>query len=255
MAGTFIFSGQREQNERTLIKRYFSGSIIFHIVLLLMVVLIGAWVDSRPRVVFQSVQAKLVKLGKERDKRLLPRIVKKKTPIVRNKKKEKGNSLKKTAKKVKKIRKPKKEVAKKQHKSLQNLLSGAMKDIERDARAEESDEGAKNGVENGDVTDPTLAAKGNLYARKVAAIIRSNWKIPSLISKNDLPSLKSVVYFRITFSGEVYNISISRKSGNSLFDNSVIEALKRTEKLPLPTDKHLRKIILKEGFECPFTAG
>lgn len=251
---TFIFSPQTQKSEKKRITRFFSGSFFAHILLFLMLIAIGAWFESQPRIVFHSIQAKLVKLGKKRKKRLLPRIVKKEQTHVKNKKKTKGNTLKKKAVKKKKLEKPKTKVVKKK-KSLENLLAGAMKEIEKDARAEESDEGRKDGAKDGDVTDPMLATKGNLYARKVANIIRSNWNIPSLISKKDLQLLQTTVFFRITFSGEVYNISIATKSGNSLFDNSILEALAKTNTLPLPIDKVLRKIILKEGFECPFTAG
>ncbi|MCK5808292.1 TonB C-terminal domain-containing protein [bacterium] len=251
---TFIFSDSRNDAEKKRVLRFFSGSLGVHVLLFLILLALGAWIESQPRIVFHSVQAKLVKFGKKREKRLLPRIVKKTQPVVKNKIKDKGNTLKKKKIVKKKLEKPKTKVPEKK-KSLENLLAGAMKEIEKDARAEESDEGHKDGAKDGDVTDPTLAAKGNLYARKVSRIIRSNWNIPSLISKEDLQSLQSIVFFRITFSGEVYNISIATKSGNSLFDNSILEALNKTGKLPLPTDKKLKKIILKEGFECPFTAG
>lgn len=251
---SFIFSEKSNTHEKKRVKQFFSGSLSVHIVILLLFIAVGTWFDSRPRIVFNSIQAKLVKLGKKREKRLLPRIVKKTQPVVKNKIKDKGNSLKKKEVAKKKLEKPKTKVPEKK-KSLENLLAGAMKEIEKDARAEESDEGRKDGAKDGDVTDPTLAAKGNLYARKVAGIIRSNWNIPSLISKKDLQSLRSTVFFRITFSGEVYNVSIATKSGNSLFDNSILEALTKTGKLPLPGDKKLKKMILKEGFECPFTAG
>jgi len=123
-----------------------------------------------------------------------------------------------------------------------------------DPRAEQSKEGDKKGVPNGDVTDPALALKANMYARQISVMIKRNWNIPSIISADELKKLKTEIYFRITYSGEVYDVKIRTSSGNHVYDSSVIEAVKKTGRLPLPDDKNLKKLVLKEGFECPFTS-
>ena len=139
--------------------------------------------------------------------------------------------------------------------SLDELLAGkTIESIKRDARAEVSNEGAKDGVEDGEVTDPALALKANMYARKVAQLIRGNWNIPSIISPAELKTLNTEIFFRITFDGGIYDIKIGKSSGNKIFDSSVIEAIRKTGKLPLPEDKEFRKLVLKEGFVCPFSA-
>ncbi|HNW81682.1 MAG TPA: cell envelope integrity protein TolA [bacterium] len=246
---TFIFGNRHSESEKKTVKRFFAGSFVLH-VLFILVFASGLILDRGRRIEFSSVQARLVKLGVERDKKLLPRITKKekaKAPID-----EKGNAL--TADEKKKDKKDDKKDDKKAP-SLAELLSGSIKDIKEDARAEETDEGAADGVEDGDVTDPALALKADMYTRKISALIRNNWSIPGIIQNDQLKGLQAEAFFRITYSGEVYSVEIRTSSGNNLFDSSVIEAIKKTGTLPLPEDRDLKKLVLKEGFECPFTPG
>lgn len=251
-SSTFVFNKRYDKTETSLLSKFYALSIVVHIVL---VIIFGSGFlfTGKKKIKFDTVQARLVKLGKERDKRLLPRITKTKKAKT-HKEDKKGNSLKKPVKKKEK-KKIKKEKKVKKQPSLAELLSGSIQDIKEDARAEETDEGAKDGVADGDVTDPALALKANMYTRKVSALIRKNWQIPAIIKKEDLSSLSAEVFFRITFSGEVYGIEVVAASGNNIFDSSVIEAIKKTGKLPLPKDRELKKLVLKEGFECPFTPG
>ena len=273
--GSFIFGKNSGEMDRKTFLGCSAGSLVLHI-LVLIVFGSGLWFAESHKIEFEVVQAKLVKLGEERDKKLLPRITQPK-PTPKSEKKDaktepkkeekaepkkkpdgKENSLKpkeepKAAEKKKPEEKPKDE--KKKASSLDDLLSGdVMEKIKRDARAEESKEGAKDGVDDGDVTDPALAMKANMYARQVSKKIKENWNIPSIISADERKNLMTKIYFKITYSGEVYDIKIKSSSGNSVYDSSVIEAVKKTGRLPLPDDKNLKKLVLKEGFECPFTS-
>lgn len=273
--GSFIFGKNSGGVSRKTFLGCSVGSLILHI-LVLAVFGSGLWFTESHKIEFEVVQAKLVKLGEERDKKLLPRITQPK-PAPKSEKKDertepkkaektepkpkpdgKANSLKpkeepKPAEKKKAEEPPKEE--KKKPSSLDELLAGdVMEKIKRDARAEETKEGAKDGVDDGDVTDPALALKANMYARLISKRIKENWNIPSIISADERKKLMTKIYFKITFSGEVYDIKIQSSSGNSVYDSSVIEAVKKTGKLPLPDDKNLKKLVLKEGFECPFTS-
>lgn len=273
--GSFIFGKNSGGVSRKTFLGCSVGSLILHI-LVLAVFGSGLWFTESHKIEFEVVQAKLVKLGEERDKKLLPRITQPK-PAPKSEKKDertepkkaektepkpkpdgKANSLKpkeepKPAEKKKAEEPPKEE--KKKPSSLDELLAGdVMEKIKRDARAEETKEGAKDGVDDGDVTDPALALKANMYARLISKRIKENWNIPSIISADERKKLMTKIYFKITFSGEVYDIKIQSSSGNSVYDSSVIEAVKKTGRLPLPDDKNLKKLVLKEGFECPFTS-
>ncbi len=276
--GSFIFGKNSGEMNRKTFLGCSAGSLVLHILVLIFFGS-GLWFAESHRIEFESVQAKLVKLGEERDKKLLPRITQPK-PAPKSEKKDpkpeptkeeqpaekvqpkpddgKANSLKpkeqpKPAEKTQKEEPPKEE--KKKPSSLDDLLAGdVMEKIKRDARAEESKEGAKDGVDDGDVTDPALALKANMYARLISKKIKENWNIPSIISADERKKLMTKIYFKITYSGEVYDIKIKSSSGNQVYDSSVIEAVKKTGRLPLPDDKNLKKLVLKEGFECPFTS-
>lgn len=275
--GSFIFGKNSGGIDRKTFLGCSAGSLVLHILVLIFFGS-GLWFAESHKIEFDIVQAKLVKLGEERDKKLLPRITQPK-PAPKSEKKDlknepkkeekpaekpkqkpdgKENSLKpkeepKKAEQTKKDEPPKEEENKPS--SLDELLSGdVMEKIKRDARAEETKEGSKDGVDDGDVTDPALALKANMYARQVSKKIKENWSIPSIISAEERKKLMTKIYFKITFSGEVYDIKITSSSGNSVYDSSVIEAVKKTGKLPLPDDKNLKKLVLKEGFECPFTS-
>lgn len=252
-AGSFIFGDASKRSESKNVSKFYLYSLTIHIFFIIGLAS-GLWFDRSKKIQFDTVQARLVKLGEERDKKFLPRIIKKESVRSSNAD-EKGNSLKPVEKKETKKTEKKEENKIDKPPSLAELLSGAMKEIKKDARAEDSKEGAKDGVEDGDVTDPALALKANMYTRKISALIRKNWSIPSIINKGELANLETKAFFRITYSGEVYSLQIVSSSGNKIFDSSVLEAIKKTETLPLPEDKELKKLVLKEGFECPFTSG
>ncbi|MBP5435092.1 cell envelope integrity protein TolA [bacterium] len=272
--GTFIFGAQDDAKKTKHFRIVLGISLLSHI-LIFIIFGTNLFFQNSRRIEFESIPARLVRLGEERDKKLLPRVTKpetapktaKKDPVpqketvkkVEEKKtpeNAKPNSLKKPEEKKSEKKAEKAPEQKKQKaQSLDELLAGkTIESIKRDARAEVSNEGAKDGVEDGEVTDPALALKANMYARKVAQLIRGNWNIPSIISPAELKTLKTEIFFRITFDGGIYDIKIGKSSGNKIFDSSVIEAIRKTGKLPLPEDKEFRKLVLKEGFVCPFSA-
>lgn len=244
---TFIFGSRYSESENKRVKRFFAFSLAVH--LLLFAFFSSGLIERSRKIEFNSVQARLVKLGVERDQKLLPRITKKETAKAQVK--EKANSI--TSVEKKNDKKDEKKDAKAP--SLAELLSGTMKEIKEDARAETTDEGAADGVVDGDVTDPALALKADMYTRKISALIRNNWKIPAIIQNEQLKDLHAKAFFRITYSGEIYSVEIIDSSGNNLFDSSVIEAIKKTGTVPLPEDRELKKLVLQEGFECPFIPG
>ncbi len=249
MSVAFVF--QRQGKEEKLFWLVFCMSIALHLGFVVLLRFSGNLFSSGPDIKFESVEARLVKFGtKKREEKLLPRIYKEKeTAAVKAVKDEKGNSLKPVEKPKKEENKP---VAKKKEVDLASLIDNELKNIKNDPRAEVSNEGSKDGAKDGDVTDETLAIKGNLYLRQIQKIMKSNWKIPSIIAKEKLAQLKVEVSARITFAGELYGMNIEVSSGDKVYDSSVIEAIKKTATLPLPTDKDLKKRVLKEGFRWTF---
>lgn len=246
----YIFSHDGYQREKDSVIKFTVSSLAAHLIIISVIIGVGSWLKMHTTLDMNTIEAQLVRFGeKPRDPKLLPRIYKKEKPAAAAKD-EKGNSVtQKETDKKKEKKEEKKEV------NLDKLLSSAMEDIKEDARAEKTKEGDKSGVRNGEVINPALAIKGNMYIREINSIIRENWKIPGIIAKDTLSRLKTEISFRITFSGEIYDIAVITDSENKIFDSSVIEAIKKTVKLPLPADKELKKYVLKEGLQWVFTPG
>lgn len=247
---SYIFAAPVFAAEKRQVTRFTAVSLLLHVGIAVAIMTVGAYLNMTPKIEFESVETRLVKFGeKPRDKKLLPRVVKKDEAAAP--KVGAANTLKEPEKKKepdKSKEEPKKTA------DLNALLGDALKDIKKDARAEETKEGSPDGVRDGDVTDPAFAVKGSLYVRQISALIRRNWKIPSLITPDLLATLKAEIYFRITPSGEVYDLQVVTPSGDNKFDSSVIEAVKLTAKLPLPEDRHLKKYVLTEGLQWGFTS-
>ncbi|RME63676.1 MAG: TonB C-terminal domain-containing protein, partial [Nitrospirae bacterium] len=69
------------------------------------------------------------------------------------------------------------------------------------------------------------------YAAQVRALIKSEWVFPSALAQR----VYSVeVRFRVKPDGEVTGIAIIKSSGNSLFDASVVKAIKKASPFPPP---------------------
>jgi len=250
MRSSYIFAAQVFEAEKRALVRFTTASVALHIVIAVAIIGAGSFLNLAPKIQFEAVEARLVKFGeKPREKKLLPRIVKKEAVAAKT---GKANALVKEAD-------PKKEPEKKEEPKkatdLDSLLGSALEDIKKDARAEETKEGTQDGDKDGDVTDPALAMKGDLYIRQISALIKKNWKIPSIITNDMLAALKAEIYFRITPAGEIYDIQVVTPSDNRNYDSSVIEAVKVTARLPLPEDKKLKKYVLTEGLQWGFTSG
>jgi len=258
MNRAYLFAPQVFAEEKRWLTRFTAISILLHVIVVGAVIGVGSYLNLAPKIEFEAIEARLVRFGEQpRDKKLLPRIVKNEAPAPAT---VKGPANTLTDKETpKQPEKEKKELEKKKEEpkkatTLDSLLGSALDEIRKDARAEVSKEGSPDGVRDGDVTDPSLAIKGNLYVRQVATLIRRNWKIPSLIPPSDLGSLKAELFFRITPAGEIYDLRIVTSSGNTHFDSSVLEAVKLTAAIPLPEDKKLKKYVLTEGLQWQFTS-
>ncbi len=251
MRSSYIFAAQVFETEKRALKRFITASAVLHILIAVSIVVVGSYLNLAPKIQFEAVEARLVKFGeKPREKKLLPRIVKKEAVAAKT---GKANTITKEADKKKEPDQKKEEP--KKATNLDSLLGSALEDIKKDARAEETKEGTQDGDKDGDVTDPALALKGDLYIRQISALIKKNWKIPSIITNDMLAALKAEIYFRITPAGEIYDIQVVTPSDNRNYDSSVLEAVKVTARLPLPEDKKLKKYVLTEGLQWGFTSG
>ena len=100
--GSFIFGKNSGGVSRKTFLGCSAGSLVFHILVLIFFGS-GLWFAESHKIEFESVQAKLVKLGEERDKKLLPRITQPK-PAPKSEKKDEKPEPKKEEKPVEKTK-------------------------------------------------------------------------------------------------------------------------------------------------------
>jgi len=189
------------------------------------------------------VVAKLVKLGKPREKFWLPRIVEPphaEAPPQVLKVAEDPNAAKAP---VEAPRPDNPTISK----NLKRALDRARK---LEALAEpEPDEGQLNGSEHGTANE---ASAGDAYATAIFEAIRRNWSAPSgLVSDAELGRLASEIRIRVGEDGTITDSRLLRPSGNSYFDDSCMAAITATRKVP-PPPPGVRKLAAR-GFAIDFS--
>ncbi|WP_420208945.1 cell envelope integrity protein TolA [Candidatus Electronema sp. JC] len=85
------------------------------------------------------------------------------------------------------------------------------------------------GMGSGGGSGAASSAGLNHYARQLNEQISSRWKVPELTAGNR--KLKTVVALTVNKNGTIEDLQIERKSGDPLFDQSVVKALRSA---PLP---------------------
>ena len=94
-------------------------------------------------------------------------------------------------------------------------------------------------------TSPTLESKlESLYGSLVELKIKEAWTIPENLLK-EMVDLETIIVIIIDRDGRVQNWWFEKKSGNVIYDQSTIRAIKKAEPLP-PIPKELEK----ERLEC-----
>jgi colicin import membrane protein len=78
----------------------------------------------------------------------------------------------------------------------------------------------------------SLAIAVDKYAGLIKRRVEQVWRIPQGIPSH----LGCLVKIELMPSGEVQNIKVVESSGNAIFDNSAITAVKKASPLPLPAD-------------------
>ncbi len=86
--------------------------------------------------------------------------------------------------------------------------------------------GIRGGSGSGVISPTVLHQYGSLLNGKIS----SHWKVPELVKTK--PDLKTQVVLTVRKNGSIENMKIERKSGDALFDQSVLRALQNAEPLP-----------------------
>lgn len=172
------------------------------------------------------VVAKMVKLGKPREKFWLPRIT---TPPPPEAPPEVIKIAEDPTAAPAPVEAPRPETPK-ISKDLKRALNRAR---QLQALAEpEPDEGQLTGSTSGTATE---ASAGDAYATAIFEAVRRNWSAPSgLVSDAELARLVTEVRIKIADDGTVNDVRLVKSSGNSYFDDSCVSAVQATRKLPPP---------------------
>ena len=198
------------------------------------------------------VVAKLVRLGKPRDKKLVPNKVvappvqaepPKPVPIDPTPEKPKAVKEEKPSKRAERKRERPKTRRTETKQSARERLDRALARAETLAKADREieQEGQLDGVPTGTVD---TAEEGDRYMTRIADLWNRAWSLPAIIPRDEAKELYVLIVLRIDRDGQIqFPIRFDRRSGNVHFDSSVTDAWKRIGALPLPPPDRLARIL------------
>jgi TonB family protein len=182
----------------------------------------------RPEAARDMIVTKLVALGKPREKFWLPRIVEppKPKPQAAIKLSEDPNAAP-APKEAPKLEDTK--ISKDLRRALERGRA-----LAQSAGAEEQAEGSLTGSAFGTANQ---AAAGDEYATAIFEAIRGNWNTPSgLVSDSELAALSAEIRISISPDGKLGNPRVLKPSGNQYFDDSCVQAVNATVRVPPPPE-------------------
>jgi TonB family protein len=219
---------------------FFALSIGLH-VLAIAIGLVASWLIA-PAIVNldqKPITASLVRLGKPRDEKLLPR--KEEAPPEQKKEEKIEVPLPMPSPKAVVVPGPeaKKPTAK------QDLFK-ALANASKQAKPEEL-EGKADGDPNGD----SAKQEGERYYGIISAAVRRYYDVSNTIPEAERRTLKAQVAFKVSGSGEAMDVHLTKGSGNELFDEAVVSAVKKAAPFS-PPPEHMKKLLLA-GVTLSFT--
>ncbi|HYO55117.1 TonB family protein [Archangium sp.] len=247
-------------SRRSRLGRFLGVSLVGHALILLAVGLYNAFFEG-PRVKLDQkpIRATLVRLGKPRDEKLLPR--KEQPPPPPPKKVEAPPSPPtpsppepaKVAVPVPGVKpepapKPAPQQGETKGEDRRNRLFGAFDKLSKPSKQEEELEGAEDGDPNGD----SSTAEGERYFGLLSSQVRRHYNVADTIPENERLYLKAQVAMRLNRTGEVIEARLAKTSGNGLFDSAVLAAVKKAAPFSPPPD-HLRDTLQKSGIVLEFS--
>ena len=238
-------------DRRDALPMFVALSVGLH-VLAVAVWLIVGWIMAGPKVDLQvPIKASLVRLGKKRDEKLLPR-KEVEAPPPKPEVKEVAAPAPVPADTAVKIptkdTKPEKADNKKDgQKDAKKSLFDAFAKGGSQAKPEEL-EGEEDGDPNGDAAKQ----EGERYFGMLKGVVKRNYDVSNTIDEAERRRLRAQVVLYIGPGGELIDVSISVASGNETFDSAVIGAVKKTAPFT-PPPEHIRETLKKEGVAIVFT--
>jgi protein TonB len=208
--------------------------------------LVLSWAFAPPKVDLEQkpIKASLVRLGKKRDEKLLPRREEPPPPpppkveeVAVAAPKPPDNAVKIPTKDAR----PEKPVE--QKKSLFDAFA-------KTARASKPEE--LEGEADGDPHGDSAKQEGERYFGLLNSVVKRNYDVSSAINEAERRRLRAEVAIRIGPAGELLDVTLMKPSGNELFDSAVIGAVKRASPFA-PPPPHLRDALKKDGVAFVFT--
>jgi len=201
----------------------------------------------------QPIKASLVRLGKPRDEKLLPQ---KDPPLPPEEKKPEAPTPEppkppepKGVVAIPDVKAIPSEASKKSgEKSAADRRKQLFSAFSKTAggRTRELD-GQLDGDPNGD----SATAEGERYWALLTAGVRRNYDVSQTIPEQERLHLKAQVQVLIGRTGELLRVQVIRSSGNELFDNAVVSAVKKAAPFSPPPD-HLRDALQRKGVALEF---
>ncbi|MFY2561379.1 energy transducer TonB [Corallococcus terminator] len=249
-------------NRSAKVSPFVIASVVGHIALLLAAVLYARFNASPPvDLTAQPIRATLVRLGKPRDAKLLPR---KEQPPPPPKQVDAPKpapeappppSSAAVAVPIPGVKpeptsaaKPTPVKGEKEGEDRRKRLFGAF-----DKTAKASPEEEPEGAEDGDADGDSATAEGERYFGMLQAQVRRNYSVADTIPESERMHLKALVALRLGRAGEVLDVNLTKPSGNDLFDAAVLNAVRKASPFSPPPD-HLRDALQKNGVNLMFNA-
>lgn len=169
-------------------------------------------------------------------------------PIVKPKKDDIVEKVKKSEKKMEPLAERQKESLKQLQEDLEEIRKKAALDEIRKkvARSEPVEE--KPPPISSPKIPPALESKlEDYYYKVVESKIKEEWTIPeNLLKEKELVDLEAIIIIIIEGDGKIQKWWFEKKSGNTFYDQSAMRAIKKAEPLP-PIPKELNKETLELG--------
>lgn len=212
-------------------------------VLLTSAALLLSWLFAGPAIDLEQkpIKASLVRLGKPRDEKLLPRKEPEPPPpppkpaaVADPAPAPPSNAVKTPSKDAKPEKAPDTK------KSLFEALNRAGKEAELE------------GAVDGDPLGDSAVQEGERYHALLQAVVKRNYDVSDTIPEAERRTLRAQVSIRIDERGGVLDVRLVKASGNELFDAAVLGAVKKASPFA-PPPAHLVTELKRDGVSFVFT--
>lgn len=192
---------------------------------------------------------KMVKLGKKRDPKMLPRIEKAPAPP---KQEETALALDKPLPEKVEQEPPREDPDQKKTDAMQKIEEMARRQAALDRIAEQVGDEEPEGDPEGSASG--TEARGNLaqnYYGQLHDRIKAFFTVPTIINEAERRTLRAVLTIYVAADGVILRHEVNKGSGNEAFDSALESAIQRAS--PLPAPPAFLQETLRDGIDLRFT--